>query len=186
MSEADVSDVIKSMPKNKPPGPDDIPPLIFVNSIEEVKAPLTKIFNLTLKTSNFPDGLKESVVHPIPKKPMCTNIALHRPISNLNAIAKIFESVFYNKISSFVFSKVSENQHGFVHKKSTITNLVHFSDFVARTLPQADVHVVYTDVEKCFDRLGHDSILQKLVKAGFPPPLWLIYSPAILGVDLFT
>lgn len=176
ISESDVSDVVRSMPKNKPPGPDGIPPLIFVQCIEELKFPLTKIINLSLNNCVFPDSLKESVVHPVPKKPMCSNVSLHRPVSNLNAIAKIYEGVLYNKISNFIFNKISENQHGFVNKKSTISNLVHFTDFIARTLPQADIHVVYTDIEKCFDRLSHDSILQKLVKAGFSPPLVNLFS----------
>lgn len=166
--ESDVAFEIKKMKINKPPGPDGIPPKLFRNCVDQLKTPLAHIFNHSLQSGVFPSQLKVSNVTPVPKKSGDLNIANHRPVSNLNVLSKIFEGVIYNNISAFVFSKISPQQHGFVNRKSTIENLIEFSDFVARSISKkGEVHACYTDIEKCFDKISHDAILTALIKTGF-------------------
>lgn len=171
INEQDVEHEVKQMLINKPAGPDGIPPKIISKCISHLKAPLAHIFSFSLQSRIFPSALKVSNVTPVPKKPGEVNISGHRPVSNQNVISKIFEGVIYSHISSFIFSKISPQQHGFVAKKSTIGNLIEFSDHVARAMSKkVEIHACYTDIEKCFDRLSHQAILVALTKAGFSKP----------------
>lgn len=117
------------------------------------------------------------MITPVPKKSCVDQISEHRPVSNLNAIAKIFEGVLYSKISPFIFSNIEEKQHGFCKGRSTVTNLAEFSDDVARCMQDGEqVDVIYTDVEKCFDRLTHNAILCKLKNIGISSSLIELFS----------
>lgn len=160
------------MKQNKPPGPDGIPPSFFKKFANILAKPIAAIFDKSIRTAIFPTSFKESVVKPIPKKGSDNHVDNYRPVSNLNIMAKLYESIIYNKISTHVFNYVSDQQHGFVKSKSTVTNLVEFTDFTARAIQNnIQVDVCYTDVQKCFDRISHDSIISKLISSGFSPPL---------------
>ncbi|XP_026680995.1 uncharacterized protein LOC113468363 [Diaphorina citri] len=91
VTENDVDKEIRSLAKNKPPGPDGIPPSIYIECVSQLKLPLTKIFNTSLKFNTFPSALKDSIVTPVPKKPNENDISGYRPISNLNIAAKLCE-----------------------------------------------------------------------------------------------
>lgn len=67
---------------------------------------------------------------------------------------------------------ISVHQHGFIKARSTTTNLVCFSQFVAEALDghlQADV--IYTDFSKAFDKLDHNILLNKLNRFGISDAL---------------
>ncbi|KAL1446776.1 hypothetical protein WDU94_005426 [Cyamophila willieti] len=90
-------------------------------------------------------------------------------------------------MSTFIFNNISPQQHGFVNHKSTVGNLVEFCDFTARAIShQGQVHTVYTDVEKCFDRLSHDAILDKLINVGFSLPLTLLFASYLKNRKIYV
>ncbi|CAG9124933.1 unnamed protein product [Plutella xylostella] len=54
-------------------------------------------------------------------------------------------------------------QHGFLRKRSTVTNLASFSNFLLNNMDHGgQVDVIYTDFEKAFDRVDHTILLHKL------------------------
>ena len=58
-------------------------------------------------------------------------------------------------------------QHGFISKKSCLTNLLHFfeivTDYVDNGCP---VDVLYLDFQKAFDKVPHQRLLSKLEALG--------------------
>ncbi|KAL1448320.1 hypothetical protein WDU94_013897 [Cyamophila willieti] len=72
-------------------------------------------------------------------------------------------------MSKFVYNKISPAQHGFIQKRSTVSNLVDFYTYVARALGSggAQVDIVYTDIHRAFDQVSHDVLLGKLAQFGF-------------------
>lgn len=70
ISDEDVRKEISSMPTNKPPGPDGIPPSVYKKCCEALKRPLANIMNSSLQTKIFPQTLKESIITPVSKKPI--------------------------------------------------------------------------------------------------------------------
>ena len=63
-------------------------------------------------------------------------------------------------------------QHGFVPRRSTATNLAVYHSFVSRALDDGlQVATVYTDFQKAFDTVDHSILLSKLSSWGFCGPL---------------
>lgn len=166
IKESDILAQIKQMDHKKPAGPDGIAPSIIKSLPQSFIKPLHILYNCSLAKSTFPDKLKEAAVTPVPKK-NSDKIEDQRPISNLNIFAKIFEGIIYEYMSVFVFNHVSTHQHGFVRARSTVSNLMEFSEFISDHINKGQIDVLYTDVEKGFDRLNHDAILKKMNSLGF-------------------
>ena len=58
-------------------------------------------------------------------------------------------------------------QHGFVQKWSTVTNLLTFTDYLFNNMDQQiQVDTVYTDFRKAIDRVDHTLLLKKLAFNG--------------------
>ena len=158
---------LMSLDVTKGPGSDGIPPIFWRNCAESLAVPIAALFNISLQEYIFPSKWKEAHIVPIYKKGSKTNIENYRGISILNTIGKVFEKIVYNSIYPIIVKGVPNNQHGFLGKRSTVTNLACFANYV---LPNMDrggqVDVIYTDFEKAFDRVDHVILLRKLQDLG--------------------
>lgn len=165
------SDIIKSfkdLPSNKGPGADNIPPTFLKLLSSSIIAPLLHIFNTSLKQKVFPTLLKNTLITPVPKKSGTNSIENHRPIAQLSGIAKIFEICIFNKINTHVYHNICTQQHGFVTGRSTTSNLIEFQHSVVKDLnTSTQVDVIYTDILKCYDKINHDILLNKMYNFGF-------------------
>lgn len=171
-TENDVINSIKKIKANMTTGPDQIPAFIIRDCAAVLCKPLCIIFNLILKTATFPDKWKESRICPVFKKGNKHDIENHRPITILCNFAKIFEIIIYDYISFHVKNSIIIEQHGFMQGKSTVSNLVCKTQYIAEALDQkGQVDVIYTDFSKAFDRLDHGILLNKLQNFGFSDSL---------------
>ncbi|XP_065667554.1 uncharacterized protein LOC136087867 [Hydra vulgaris] len=58
---------------------------------------------------------------------------------------------------------ISPNQHGFVHRKECVSNLLETRDIMTEaTHCRNAVDVIYTDFAKAFDKVPHKRLLYKL------------------------
>lgn len=168
IEEGDVINSIKKLKPKKCTGTDNIPPYIYKGCADHLAQPLTHIFNLAIKNCYFPTAFKQTIVSPIHKNGEKCLITNYRPISLLNGLAKIFESVLYDNILQFVCPKISQYQHGFVPHKSTVSNLLIFSEHAAQAINEKkQMDVIYTDCARAFDKVDHSILLGKLVDYGF-------------------
>lgn len=149
---------------SKGPGSDNIPPIFLKKCAKSLAKPLTIIFNLSINTFGcFPTKWKEALVVPIHKSGSKTLIKNYRPISILNVMSKIFEKIICDKISFNIKKCIPIEQHGFMQRRSTVTNLGVFTDYILKVMDEKDqVDVIYTDFEKAFDRVDHVILLRKL------------------------
>lgn len=90
----------------------------------------------------------------------------------LSLLPKVFETIICEKLKNQVKPFFGGNQHGFLPKKSTVSNLLELSQRVARGLDaQHQTDVIYTDFAKAFDRVDHDILLKKMHRIGFDESL---------------
>lgn len=167
IQECEVLRQLSTLDISKGPGPDGIPPIVLKKCAENLHRPLTTIFNKSLESGTFPDQWKLAHITPIPKTNDLNDIAKYRPISNLSTCCKIFESIMQTILYSHVKAKLNPEQHGFLPKRSTVTNLVAYVSDITDALDRnKEVHAIYTDFSKAFDLVRHDRLLLKLKHMG--------------------
>lgn len=159
----EVALAIKKLKGNRAIGPDGLPGYIIKGCIEFFRGPLLDIFNKSLKYSTYPGFWKCSKVIPVFKNGTRHEINNYRPISIVCSVSKVFEIVIFNRIYGEVKGIISLQQHGFLPQRSTLTNLTSFVQLIHKHLNnKAQVDVIYTDLEKAFDKIKHSVILESL------------------------
>lgn len=129
-----VATALSSVDPNKNGGPDGIPNIFLVNTAQKLSYPLYLIFKKSIDCGIFPDRFKESLVTPIYKKGLKSEIDNYRPVCILNAFSKVFERLVHNKLFEQIQHLIDTKQHGFVKSKSTTTNLMLYTNFIATNL----------------------------------------------------
>lgn len=163
----DILSKIKLIDVNKGAGPDQIPPSFVKRCGKELCTPLCIIFNKSLTNGVFPDRWKIAHIIPIFKsgdKSRCEN---YRPISILSYFAKLFESLVNTHLYNHFKPLISENQHGFVKGRSTVTNLLVYKNYLCKSFAAGgQVDSIYTDFTKAFDKVNHRLLRNTLVSYG--------------------
>ena len=121
------------------------------------------IFNCCLTTGTFPDDWKLAKVTPIFKQGDRSDMNNYRPISVISAIAKVFERIVYNQLSSYLSENniLSKYQSGFRSFHSTVTALLEATDNWAFNIDGGYVNaVVFLDLKRAFDSRSLCSIIQ--------------------------
>jgi hypothetical protein len=130
LEEETVEQGILALHTQKSPGSDRVSPLFLKKILLGVKKPLAVLFNLSLLSGVFPCVWKESYVVPLFKSGDKRNISNYRGISILSAIPKLFEKLVCDVVTPIIRPSISDEQHGFVGGRSTVTSIVEFSNFI--------------------------------------------------------
>ncbi|KAJ0180561.1 hypothetical protein K1T71_003965 [Dendrolimus kikuchii] len=158
---------LKALDITKGPGPDGLPPFFLKNTAETVAVPLLILYNRSLMEGIVPSNWKMANITPVYKGGNITDVTNYRPISLLSTLSKVLERLVHNYIYPVLHKQIMEQQHGFVKKRSTVSNLLIFTDFVFKSMDnRIQVDTVYTDFRKAFDKVDHDILLRKLAFNG--------------------
>lgn len=167
ISEAEVIKAGKKLKDKMTSGPDGIPSFLVKDCISVLSEPLGYLFNLFVRSGEFPRLWKETRVCPIYKSDSKNLVTNYRPISLLCNFSKVFEIILCDRIGRSVSSSLSIHQHGFFRKRSTVTNLANLTEFMKREVDNSgQVDVIYADFSKAFDKIPHNILLMRLAKIG--------------------
>ena len=171
-----IEKYLKALDVTKGSGPDGIPP-IFWNQCRSVLAyPIYLLFTKSFSCGIFPTVWKKSLITPIFKSGDKHNIKDYRGISKLSTIPKLLEKIVCDQVSPLLRPVLVDNQHGFIGKRSTETNLCEYIDDLIVAMDEGyQVDAVYTDYSKAFDKICHSILFQKLEAVGIHGDLlrWL-------------
>ncbi len=164
-----VLKVISKLKKNSAAGPDGFAPIIFMSLKASLAYPLSLLFTAIFQNGVLPDEWKKAIVTPMFKKGKSSDPNNYRPISLTCVCCKLFESVIKDQLLSYLtlYSLITDTQHGFLQKHSTITNLAEsLNNWTMSLEKKIPVKVLYIDFEKAFDKVSVPKLLHKLEHLG--------------------
>ena len=155
--------------ETKAAGSDGIPAILLKRCAEELAHPLCILYQKSLTEGKLPREWKFAKITPIYKKGGKRKPENYRPVSLTSQPCKILERIIRSNITEHLelHGLLSVHQHGFVKKKSCLTNLLEsFEKWTSIADEGTPVDVVYCDFRKAFDTVPHRRLLMKLSAYG--------------------
>ena len=106
--------------------------IFFLKTSETICLPLSIIFRKSLDESVVPKDWKLANVSAISKNGTKDNADNYRPVSLTVQACKLLESILRDNIIMHLteFNLINSSQHGFVKKRSFLTNLLEYLEYV--------------------------------------------------------
>ena len=153
---------------NKASGPDKIPARTLKETVREIDPSLCDLFNKLLRLGSLATEWKLANIVPVYKKENKEYIENYPPISLLCLVSKVMERCLFNAIKDQFYILVGSCQHGFMAKRSCVTQLVEVYCLIGSQLDKGgQVDFIFLDISKAFDKVSHRKLLTLLQEHGF-------------------
>ena len=162
--------LLQGIDVNKSAGTDGIHPRILKELSCVLCEPLKIIFETSLKHGKLPTDWKSADIAAIFKKGKKNSVCNYRPVSLTSIVCKLFEKILRDHIMKYCISNdiFTNQQYGFIKGRSTVMQLLRVLDEWTELLEGGgQIDVIYTDLEKAFDKVHHKILIQKLENLNF-------------------
>ena len=170
VSENTIIAILKNTTVSKATGLDNLSGRFLKDGAKVLAKPITDLCNLSITSRKFLDSCKITKLKPMYKKGSLTEASNYRPISLLPLISKVMEKVIHDQISTFLNSRnlLYNYQSGFRKNHSIDFCLSFLNDKIPKGFDQGLITgMILIDLQKAFDTIDHDILLQKLYAIGF-------------------
>ena len=179
ISDERILNIIRNLNPSKAHGWDEIPVRVIKICDDSLIIPLKLIFINCLRHGIFPGIWKHANVVPVHKKLEKHLKENYRPISLLPIFGKILEKFIYDSLFSHLerANLLNPNQSGFRPGDSTINQLlsiIHSIHSAFDCYPTLEVHSVFLDILKAFDKVWHEGLIYKIRRCGVAGTLLLL------------
>ncbi|KAL5181119.1 LINE-1 retrotransposable element ORF2 protein [Glycine soja] len=154
------------MSNGKAVGPDNIPIKVWKTLGDRGLEWLTKLFNEIMRSKRMPEEWRRSTLVPIYKnKGDIQNCANYRGIKLMSHTMKLWERVIERRLRKE--TQVTENQFGFMPGRSTMEAIYLLRRVMKQyRMNQQDLHLIFIDLEKAYDRVPREILWKALEKKG--------------------
>ena len=150
-------------------GPDGYPPLLVKELGHCLVYPLSAMFRSFMSVGRLPAVWKDAIITPVYKSGVASEPANYRPIALTSVFCKLMERVIVSNMLDYCkkYKLITNQQHGFLSKRSTVTNLLYcLNDWTCAIMNRHSVAVAYIDFQKAFDSVCHNKLLVRLASLG--------------------
>ena len=165
----EIIKIIKSFSNNKSAGPNSLPTPILKNCADVLSFPVWYLVNLFFITGEFPNLCQIAKVIHLFKKGDPLDCSNYRPISLLSTFSKIFEKWVYKHAHSILEKNnlIFKRQFGFRSGYFSYHTIVNLVESIKKYI-DSDTYVcnIFIGLEKAFDIVDHQILLQKLYHYG--------------------
>ena len=163
VSQDKVHLILKSINASKACGPDNLSARIIHECAGELSVPVSKLCALSLRRGVFPKRWKQANIVPIFKKGDKKAPDNYRSVSLLPLFGKVLERVVYDEMLCHVSPVLSEVQHGFLPRRSCVSNLATYLHHAWTSISErCQTDVIYTDFSAAFQSVNHKLLVFKL------------------------
>ena len=185
----EILEQIKNICISKSQGYDEIPPKI-IKWAQNLFAPiLLVIFNKCIDLGYYPNSMKIGKGAPVYKKDEQNDKSNYRPITVLTQFNQIFERLLSKRYLNFFenFDIITKKQYGFLKKHCTEHAILDLKEYIISKLDNKEVMaVLFLDLQKAFDTVSHDILLQKLYHYGVRGPAHQLIKSYLSGRKQYT
>ncbi|KAH1202974.1 LINE-1 retrotransposable element ORF2 protein [Glycine max] len=162
----EVKEALKRMSNGKAVGPDNIPIEVWKTLGDRGLEWLTELFNEIMRSKRMPEEWRRSTLVPIYKnKGDIQNCANYRGIKLMSHTMKLWERVIERRLRKE--TQVTENQFGFMPGRSTMEAIYLLRRVMEQyRMAQQDLHLIFIDLEKAYDRVPREILWKALEKKG--------------------
>ena len=149
---------LSTLNKHKSQGPDSIHSHVVKECADVFATILSLFFTKSYTESSIPAAWRDANISPIYKKGKRTEPSNYRPISLTSVLCKVMERIIRDEMVLHLTANklITTEQHGFVQRRSCMTNLLESLDHITETLNRDFIAlVVFLDFAKAFDKLSH-------------------------------
>ncbi len=162
---------MKSLKNKKSSGLDGISNEMLTHSSPKLRFTILTLFNLLLKSGQFPEIWKENVITPIFKQGEKYDPNNYRGIRVSSNLGKLFCSIINDKFIQFIQEhKILNNcQIGFMPRRRTSNYIYTLSILIQKYVHQSkqgQFFGCFIDLKKAFDWVWHHGLLLKLIQSG--------------------
>ena len=170
----EIERAIKSLKKEKAPGPDEIYNEIIINAGKNLKTNLLKMINIFWQLENIPEELFRVEIKSLYKgKGDIGNLENHRGIFLNSNILKFIERIILLRANDKINNKMSPYQAGgranfsIGEQVFILRSILEKSSYYNQT-----IYLQFIDLKKAFDKMVVKNILQNLWEAGIRGKIW--------------
>ena len=164
-----------SLNPKKAVGLDGISSRFLKDGADSIVEPISHIVNLSIRTETVPDVFKSAKVTPLFKKGSKLETGNYRPVSILPVLSKILERAVNHQLTEYLERRglLFKGQSGFRGKYSTDTCTIDLTDYVKGEISRGNmVGMVMIDLQKAFDTVNHEVLLEKMEAMGITSIQW--------------
>ena len=165
LMDEELEKAFNSLKSNKSSRFDDISSSVVKFCASGIFNPLKHIFNLSLQTGIFPNGMKIARVSPIFKKGEEFFFTNYRPISVLPCFSKRLERIMYKRLYKYLLQNniFYEKQFGLEASNSMEHAVIELISKILDAFNKNKYTLgILIDLSKEFDTVDHDKLLKKL------------------------
>ena len=166
-NEEEIKEAIKKLKKKKAMDREQWKSELILNGGEDIEKSMVMMLKEIFEQRFIPEEWNRITIKSIHKKGPMKDLANQRGLFITNIVSKIAERILINRNQKEIQKNISDFQNGGIKNRSVSDNLYILNSVMQMYKNQKLNHyILFTDLNKCFDKLWLEDCIVELVKCG--------------------